>query len=160
MCALSWGLTETANFIITETDLSPSLGNRAREGNGTPLQCSCLENPRDGGAWWAAVYGVTQSRTRLKRLSSSSSREQSKSMFTKMPSFWPPPLPPPAHNILNSYHPPGKWEQVPWKHLFLDTHTMFYNSYPTPEINKSYHFILKSPLEMGENGRLSLLHNF
>ena len=42
------------------------------EGNGNPLQCSCLENPRDGGAWWAAVYGVTQSRTRLKRLSSSS----------------------------------------------------------------------------------------
>ena len=43
------------------------------EGNGTPLQCSCLENPRDGGAWWAAVYGVTQSRTQLKWLSSSSS---------------------------------------------------------------------------------------
>ena len=43
------------------------------EGNGTPLQCSCLENPRDGGAWWAAVYGVAQSRTRLKWLSSSSS---------------------------------------------------------------------------------------
>ena len=42
------------------------------EGNGTPLQCSCLENPRDGGAWWAAIYGVAQSRTRLKRLSSSS----------------------------------------------------------------------------------------
>ena len=41
------------------------------EGNGNPLQCSCLENPRDGGAWWAAIYGVTQSRTRLKRLSSS-----------------------------------------------------------------------------------------
>ena len=38
-----------------------------------PLQCSCLENPRDGGAWWAAVYGVSQSQTRLKRLSSSSS---------------------------------------------------------------------------------------
>ena len=38
------------------------------EGNGNPLQCSCLENPRDGGAWWAAVYGVAQSRTRLKRL--------------------------------------------------------------------------------------------
>ena len=36
------------------------------EGNGNPLQCSCLENPRDGGAWWAAVYGVAQSRTRLK----------------------------------------------------------------------------------------------
>ena len=42
------------------------------EGNGNPLQRSCLENPRDGGAWWAAVYGVAQSRTRLKRLSSSS----------------------------------------------------------------------------------------
>ena len=43
------------------------------EGNGNPLQCSCLENPRDGGVWWAAVYGVAQSWTRLKRLSSSSS---------------------------------------------------------------------------------------
>ena len=43
------------------------------EGNGNPLQCSCLENPRDGGAWWASVYGVAQSRMRLKWLSSSSS---------------------------------------------------------------------------------------
>ena len=43
------------------------------EGNGNPLQCSCLENPRDGGAWWADVYGIAQSRTRLKQLSSSSS---------------------------------------------------------------------------------------
>ena len=43
------------------------------EGNGNPLQCSCLENPRDRGAWWAAVYGVAQSRTWLKQLSSSSS---------------------------------------------------------------------------------------
>ena len=43
------------------------------EGNGNPLQYSCLENPRDRGAWWAAVYGVAQSRTRLKRLSNSSS---------------------------------------------------------------------------------------
>ena len=42
------------------------------EGNGNPLQCSCLENPRDGGAWWAVIYGVTQSRTWLKWLSSSS----------------------------------------------------------------------------------------
>ena len=42
------------------------------EGNGNPLQCSCLENPRDREAWWAAVYGVTQSQTLLKRLSSSS----------------------------------------------------------------------------------------
>ena len=42
------------------------------EGNGNPLQCSCLENPRDEGAWWAAISGVAQSRTRLKQLSSSS----------------------------------------------------------------------------------------
>ena len=47
------------------------------EGNGNPLRCSCLENSRDGEAWWAAVYGVAQSRTQLKRLSSSSSRLQS-----------------------------------------------------------------------------------
>ena len=46
-------------------------------GNGNPLRCSCLENPRDGVAWWAAVYGVAQSRTRLKRLSSNSSSSQS-----------------------------------------------------------------------------------
>ena len=48
------------------------------ERNGNPLQCSCMEYPRDGGAWWAAVYGVAQSRTRLKRLSSSSSGSNSK----------------------------------------------------------------------------------
>ena len=53
------------------------------EGDGNPLQCSCLENPRDGGAWWAAVYGVTQSRTRLKWLSSSSS-----SRVILMPTVW------------------------------------------------------------------------
>ena len=52
------------------------------EGNGNPLQCSCLENPRDGGAWWAAVYGVTQSRTRLKRLSSSSSSRSERGTFS------------------------------------------------------------------------------
>ena len=45
------------------------------EGNGNPLQCSCLENPRDRGAWWAAIYGVTQSQTWLNWLSSSSSTE-------------------------------------------------------------------------------------
>ena len=52
------------------------------EGNGNPLQCSCLENPRDGGAWWAAVYGVAQSRIQLKRLSSSSSSS------SRDPSTW------------------------------------------------------------------------
>ena len=50
------------------------LKEKLNKGNGSPLQCSCLENPRDGGAWWAAVYGVAQSQTRLKRLGSSSSR--------------------------------------------------------------------------------------
>ena len=44
--------------------------SRITEGNGNPLQYTCLENPRDGGAWWAAVYRVTQSQTRLKQLSS------------------------------------------------------------------------------------------
>ena len=53
------------------TSLSFSL-SCVGEGHGNPLQCSCLENPRDKGAWWAAIYGVTQSRTRLKWLSSSS----------------------------------------------------------------------------------------
>ena len=48
------------------------------EGNGNPLQCSCLKNPRDGGAWWAAVYGDAQSWTRLKQLSSSSSKPRAK----------------------------------------------------------------------------------
>ena len=62
------------------------------EGNGNPLQCSCLKNPRDGGAWRAAVYGVAQSQTRLKRLSSSSSS----SLYTPISGsqFTPPPLPP------------------------------------------------------------------
>ena len=50
------------------------------EGNGNPLQYSCLENPRDGRAWWAAVYGVAQHQTRLKRLSSSSSSSRVSSL--------------------------------------------------------------------------------
>ena len=49
------------------------LVKRTGQGNGTPLQYSCLENSMDGGAWWAAIHGVARSRTRLKRLSSSSS---------------------------------------------------------------------------------------
>ena len=53
------------------------------EGNGNPLQCSCLENPRDGGAWWAAIYGVAQSRTQLKWLSSSSSSILIKNLLDK-----------------------------------------------------------------------------
>ena len=57
--------------IVTRSFLPSSPG----EGNGNPLQCSCLENPRGGEVWWAAVSGVAQSRTQLKRLSSSSSRD-------------------------------------------------------------------------------------
>ena len=44
----------------------PGSGRSSGEGNGNPLQCSCMENPRDGGAWWTAIYGVTQSQTQLK----------------------------------------------------------------------------------------------
>ena len=55
------------------------------EGDGNPLQCSYLENPGDGGAWWAAVYGVAQGRTRPKRLSSSSSMLR---YASSMPTFW------------------------------------------------------------------------
>ena len=50
------------------------------EGNDNPLQYSCLQNPVDGGAWWAAVHRVAQSRTQLKRLSSSSSSRSSESL--------------------------------------------------------------------------------
>ena len=53
-------LTERLDFLFSLSCIG--------EGNGNPLQCSCLENPRDRGAYWAAVYGVAQSRTRLKRL--------------------------------------------------------------------------------------------
>ena len=56
------GTTERFHFLFSLSCIG--------EGNGNPFQCSCLENPRDGGAWWAAVYGVAQSWTRLKRLSS------------------------------------------------------------------------------------------
>ena len=65
-----WGHKESDTTERLHFHFSPSC---IEEGNGNPLQCSCLENPRDGGARWAAVYGVAQSRTRLKRLSSSSS---------------------------------------------------------------------------------------
>ena len=70
------------------------------EENGNPPQCSCLENPRDGGAWWAAVYGVAQNRTQLKRLSSSSS---SSSNGSRRPRF-------------------GAWvKKIPWRREWLPT---------------------------------------
>ena len=63
-----WGLEESDTTERLHFHFSRSC---IGEGNGNPLQCSCLENPRDGGAWWAAVYGVAQSLTWLKWLSSS-----------------------------------------------------------------------------------------
>ena len=65
-----WSRSELDRTELLHFHFSPSC---IGEGNGNPLQYSCLENPRDRGAWWAAIYGVAQSRTRLKRLSSSSS---------------------------------------------------------------------------------------
>ena len=72
-----WGLdaTERLHFHFSLSCIG--------EGNGNPLQCSCLENPRDGVAWWAAVYGVAQSQTRLKWLSS---RKQNSKPFCQ--NFW------------------------------------------------------------------------
>ena len=72
-----WGPHESVVIVRLHFHFSLS---RNGEGNGSPLQCSFLENPREGRAWWAAVYGVAQSWTRLKRLSSSSSSSSSSSM--------------------------------------------------------------------------------
>ena len=63
--------TEMLNYKKYQNNHHTNLTKITGEGNGNPLQCSCLENPGDGGAWWAAVYGVAQSQTGLKRLSSS-----------------------------------------------------------------------------------------
>ena len=75
--ALAWKIPWTREESDTTEQLHFHLSlSRIGEGNGNPLQCSCLENPRDGGAWWAAIYEVAQSQTRLKRLSSSSSQHE------------------------------------------------------------------------------------
>ena len=74
--------------------------------NGNPLQCSCLENPRDGGAWWAAFSGVSQSRTRLKRLSSSRSSSRSSSLELYSPQF-------PAVDFILRWG--ENWETAGWK---------------------------------------------
>ena len=95
-----WGLEEsdTTERLHFHVSLS-SIGG----GNGNPLQNSCLENPRDGGAWWAAVYGVAQSRTRLKRLSSSSI-----ACGILVPQHW-------THVCLNHW----TTSKVPSEHLFI-----------------------------------------
>ena len=71
-----------------DTGLIPGSGRSPGEGNGNPLQCSCLENPRDWGASWAAVYGVAQSWTWLKWLSSSSSNMTSRCLCFKTMPVW------------------------------------------------------------------------
>ena len=80
-----WGIeesdtTEWLHFIFSLSCIA--------EGNGNPLQCSCLENPRDGRAWWAAVYGVAQSQTRLKWLSSTAAAELQKQNEHEVISSW------------------------------------------------------------------------
>ena len=93
------------------------------EGNGSPLQCSVLENPRDGGAWWAAVYGVAQSRTRLKRLSSvgfchTTTQISHNYTYTRSRS----PVPPGHHGApawapctaLQLHQEGGKWSVIPF----------------------------------------------
>ena len=77
-----WGLEESDTTERLRFHFSVSC---IGEGNGISLQCSCLENPRDRGAWWAAVYRVTKSWTRLKRLSSSSSSSSSSSRARSLP---------------------------------------------------------------------------
>ena len=76
------GVTEGQTWLSFHFSLS-CIG----EGNGNPLQCSCLESPRYGGAWWAAIYGVTQSRTRLKWLSNSNSKDNN-GFSTHMFGIW------------------------------------------------------------------------
>ena len=110
------------------------------EGNGNPLQCSCLENPRDGGAWWAAVYGVAQSWTRLKRLSNSSSSSSSRVVLD---SGW-------GHeNICGSRHSPALWEPCRifltqewgcnnfWVFVSLSLSPMMWLTFPWVKINFS-----------------------
>ena len=68
-----WSLVGYRPWVCIESDTTEQFHfhfSCTGEGNGNPLQCSCLEDPRDGGAWWTAIYGVAHSRTRLKRLSS------------------------------------------------------------------------------------------
>ena len=78
-----WGLEKLDTTERLHFHFSP-----ACIGEGNPLQCSCLENPRDRGAWWAAVYGVAQSQTRLKRLSSSNTTVlQSETLMQQQPMF-------------------------------------------------------------------------
>ena len=104
MGSLRVGTTERLHFHFSLSCIG--------EGNGKPLQCSCLENPRDRGAWWAAVYGVAQSRTWLKRLSSSSSEYIV--LFTyKLMNIW----------IVSTLC--ILWIMVLWKPIYIQTYFHF-----------------------------------
>ena len=90
---LQWGCKESDTTEQLHFHFSLSY---IEEGNGSPLRCSCLENPRDGGGWWAAIYGVAQSWTQLKRLSSSNITMPSITMhpyslvqFSSVAQLWP-----------------------------------------------------------------------
>ena len=101
------------------------------EGNGNPLQCSCLENPRDGGAWWAAVYGVAQGRTRLKPLSSSSRWVKYSS-----PKWWQlamfPDIAKCSLEVKNS--PLGKhWCRLPY--YYMSSKCIYSGNFPCPSID-------------------------
>ena len=84
VCWSPWGREESDTTERLHFHLSLS---RIGEGNGNPLRCSCLENPRDGGAWWAAIYGVAQSPTGQKRLSSPSSSTWSRYRHDSLTAF-------------------------------------------------------------------------
>ena len=92
LMSIVWVMPYNRLILCRHLLLLPSIFPRIRvgEGNGTSLQYSCLENPRDRGAWWAAVYGVAQSWTQLKRLSSSSSSVFSNEsvLHIRWPKYW------------------------------------------------------------------------
>ena len=83
-----WTHVTSAHNLLANISHMTSSSHPIGEGNGNPLQCSCLENPRDRGPWWAAVYGVAQSQTRLKWLSSSRSSSHSRDMEFRFPCVW------------------------------------------------------------------------
>ena len=124
------------------------------EGNNNPLQCSCLENPRGGGAWWAAVNGVTQSRTRLKRLSSSSSSKMT------VAQSWPTLCDPIDHSLPgSSVHGILQAKTLEWVAIFFSrgssqpriepgSPTLQAGSLPTEPPGKPLHQVSKLNLEL------------
>ena len=107
-----WAFRSRPSFVVESVlCIRGCLVAAVGEGNGTPLQCSCLENPRDGGAWWAAFYGVAQSQTRLKRLSSSSSSSCGLYFLKTNSTHHPSPQTPP-HPLRQPKMPPDIYSQI------------------------------------------------